>query len=153
MPKLLTQAAMLEVLAGQGFLGLYDFAYLPRDFKTMGNFGYAVVNFVTHEVAASAMQRFSGFAEWPVQRRRACTVVWNVPCQGLAAQIERYRDSPLMHPDVAEEYRPALFSCGVKSAFPPPTKQLKAPPRLPQRSAPRGKKPARTACFEGAAKA
>lgn len=135
LPKNLTQMALLETLEAQGFSSLYDFAYLPVDFQKMVSFGYAVVNFVTHEAAEKAMRAFTGFTAWPVPSRRACTMVWNTPCQGLAAHIERYRDSPLMHPDVAQEFKPMLFSHGFSAVYPPPTKQLKAPPRLPQKIA------------------
>lgn len=132
LPKTLTQVAVLETLQNQGFASLYDFVYLPVDFQKMVSFGYAVVNFVTHEIAERAMQHFTGFTAWPMLSRKACTTVWNTPCQGLAAHIQRYRDSPLMHPSVAQEFKPMLFSHGSPLAFPLPTKQLKAPPRLPQ---------------------
>ena len=101
LPKTLKQEAILEVLQSHGFASSYDFAYLPVDFQKMVNFGYAVVNFVDHEAAEKAMQRFDGFTEWPMPGRKPCATVWNIPCQGLASQVERYRDSPLMHPDVA----------------------------------------------------
>lgn len=132
LPKNLTQVAVLQTLENHGFSALYDFVYLPVDFQKMVSFGYAVVNFVTHEAAERAMQYFTGFTEWPMPSRKACTTVWNTPCQGLAAHIERYRDSPLMHPTVAPEFKPMIFSHGSPMTFPLPTKQLKAPPRLPQ---------------------
>jgi len=132
LPKNLTQVAVLQTLENHGFSALYDFVYLPVDFQKMVSFGYAVVNFATHEAAERAMQYFTGFTEWPMPSRKACTTVWNTPCQGLASHIERYRDSPLMHPSVAPEFKPMLFSHGSAMVFPCPTKQLKAPPRLPQ---------------------
>jgi len=144
LPKNLTQVAVLQTLENHGFAALYDFVYLPVDFQKMVSFGYAVVNFASHEAAERAMQYFTGFTEWPMPSRKACTTVWNTPCQGLAAHIERYRDSPLMHPTVAPEFKPMLFSQGNPVAFPLPTKQLKAPPRLPQKNAP-SKAPARVA--------
>jgi len=135
LPKNLTQLAVLETLEAQGFSKLYDFVYLPVDFQKMVSFGYAVVNFVTHETAEKAMRHFTGFTAWPMPCRKACMTVWNTPCQGLAAHVERYRDSPLMHPDVAPEFKPMLFLHGSQFGFPLPTKQLKAPPRLPQKKA------------------
>lgn len=152
LPKNLTQVAVLETLEAQGFSTLYDFVYLPVDFQKMVSFGYAVVNFVTHEAAERAMRHFTGFTAWPMPSRKACTTVWNTPCQGLAAHVDRYRDSPLMHPDVAQEFKPMLFLHGCPMGFPLPTKQLKAPPRLPQKNVP-SKTPARTARKSNAAKA
>lgn len=134
--KTLTQEAVLETLESHGFASLYDFVYLPVDFQKMVSFGYAVVNFVTHEIAARAMQHFTGFTAWPTPSRKACATVWNTPCQGLAAHIAKYRESPLMHPSVAQEFKPMLFSHGSPLAFPLPTTQLKAPPRLPRKTAP-----------------
>lgn len=153
LPNTLTQVAILQVLEDKGFSALYDFAYLPVDFQKKVNFGYAVVNFITHEAAESAMQSFDGVKDWPMPGRKGCTMVWNVPCQGLAAQIEKYRDSPLMHPDVADEFKPMLFSSGLKMAFPLPTKQLKAPPRLQQKKLSQTKKQARKARWGSFAKA
>jgi len=144
LPKNLTQVAVLQTLQNHGFAALYDFVYLPVDFQKMVSFGYAVVNFVSHEAAEKAMQYFTGFTEWPMPSRKACTTVWNTPCQGLASHIERYRDSPLMHPTVAPEFKPMLLAQGFPVAFPMPTKQLKAPPRLPQKNAP-SKAPVRVA--------
>jgi len=129
LPKNLTQISFLEALDGQGFSTFYDFSYLPIDFQKMVSFGYAVVNFTTHEAAENAMLAFSGFTNWPVTSRKACTMVWNMPCQGLAAHVQRYRDSPLMHHDVPQGFKPMLFSNGLPVAFPLPSKQLKTPPR------------------------
>lgn len=41
--------------------------------------------------------------------------------------MERYQNSPVMHPDVPDEWKPALFVQGVRVDFPAPTKKVKAP--------------------------
>lgn len=133
LPKKMTQAAFLQTLNAEGFNALYDFAYLPISFQKMETYGYAVVNFISHLVAQHAMERFSAFMSWSVPTRKASITVWNVPTQGLAAHVERYRNSPLMHQDVPQELKPMLFSYGFQMRFPPATKQLKAPPTLPKR--------------------
>jgi len=45
--------------------------------------------------------------------------------QGLVANFNRYRDSPVMHPEVLEEWKPAIFDNEQCWEFPLPTKQLK----------------------------
>jgi len=49
--------------------------------------------------------------------------------QGLPAHIDRYRNSPVMHESVEDEYKPAVFSPGTgdRAVFPPPTKKLRVP--------------------------
>jgi phosphatidylglycerophosphate synthase len=47
--------------------------------------------------------------------------------KGLGAHIERYRNSPVMHESVPDEYKPAMYTRGVRVPFPPPTKNLRMP--------------------------
>jgi len=137
LPKKLTQSDFLQTLNAEGFLALYDFAYLPINFQKRETYGYAVVNFINHIVADHAMKLFEKFVSWPTVSRRASTTIWNSPGQGVVAHVERYRNSPLMHPDVPQDLKPMLFSCGFQVQFPPATKQLKAPPGLPKRKIPK----------------
>merc|ERR1712224_824451 len=55
--------------------------------------------------------------------------VWSDPYQGLAANIERYRNSPVMGSTVHEMYKPLLIVDGKVLPFPAPTKKLN-PPRV-----------------------
>ena len=43
------------------------------------------------------------------------------------AHVERYRNSPVMHRSVPDEYEPVIFKNGVRKNFPRPTKKVKAP--------------------------
>lgn len=80
---------------------------------------YAIVNFVDHAMAAWFMHHFQEF--------EVLSVSWNEPLQGLEAQIERYRNSPVMHESVPKDFRPALFNNGQQVVFPSPTTRVKAP--------------------------
>ena len=48
-------------------------------------------------------------------------------CRAVQAHVERYRNSPVMHRSVPDEYKPVIFKNGVRKNFPRPTKKVKAP--------------------------
>lgn len=127
LPNNYTCDMLLDLLDSLGFSGRYDLVYLPVDFSTGAGLGYAFVNLVTSGAVADFWQCFSGFCKWVVPSDKVCSVTWSHPHQGLAAHVERYRNSPVMHPAVPGNWKPVLFESGVRVAFPPPTKKLKAP--------------------------
>eukprot|EP00437_Effrenium_voratum_P035054 CAMPEP_0181463222 /NCGR_PEP_ID=MMETSP1110-20121109/34803_1 /TAXON_ID=174948 /ORGANISM="Symbiodinium sp., Strain CCMP421" /LENGTH=356 /DNA_ID=CAMNT_0023587913 /DNA_START=77 /DNA_END=1145 /DNA_ORIENTATION=+ len=126
-PNNYTREMFLAMLDDNGFCGRYDFAYLPCDFHRRANLGYAFVNFVNCEVALAAWRRFDGFSEWALPSQKVCAVSWSGPHQGLEQHVERYRNSPVMHKSVPDEYRPVVFQNGVRQRFPSPTRSLKEP--------------------------
>jgi len=128
LPTGCTRDVLLQLLDDQGFYGKYDFVHLPIDFQTEVGLGYAIVNFVSHSVAMCVHEHFQTRRLNPCDPNdQVCEVAWNNPHQGLASHIDRYRNSPLMHPRVPETYRPVLFKNGVRLAFPEPTARIKAP--------------------------
>ncbi|CAE7457887.1 ML5 [Symbiodinium natans] len=50
-PECMTQRQLLKELDQSGFLDLYDFCHMPRNFQHVANQGYAFVNFLTAETA------------------------------------------------------------------------------------------------------
>ncbi|CAJ1460092.1 unnamed protein product [Effrenium voratum] len=129
---------VVEFLNLQGFKARFDFVYLPIDFKNSTGLGYAFVNMVGHEDALEVFRRLEGFKDWKVSSQKVCEVAWGNPeQQGLDFHISRYRNSPVMHNSVPEEFKPLIFQNGEKVPFPEPTK---APRR------PRMKKHARIGC-------
>jgi len=127
LPLECTRNELLDILDAQGFWGCYNFLHLPVDFQTKTGLGYALLNLVNHSAASRVKSHFEGFASWPLGSENVCTVAWNSPQQGLAAHVDRYRNSPLMHASVPEEYRPVLFKNGVCANFPRPTARIRAP--------------------------
>merc|ERR1719453_2908426 len=103
------------------------------DFVNQANVGYAFVNFQQPEVAAQFMAGFSGFAQWEVSSMKVAEVCWSLPHQGLEAHIERYRNSPVMHPTMPDSFRPRIYAHGRATTFPPPTKTLRPPKIRPTR--------------------
>lgn len=121
---------VLSVLSEQGFLEAVNFLYVPMAFDRakVSSFGYAFISFTSPLVANRFRTCFTGFRSWGVlgETAEGCHVEW-CGIQGLAAHINRYRNSPMMHETVPDEYKPMLLSGGVRLPFPHPTEVIKAP--------------------------
>lgn len=137
LPTDYTREMLLELLDSEGFAGKYDFVYLPIDFNSQGGLGYAFVNLICPVEAQRFWQQFDGFSRWALPSDKVCSLNWSSPHQGLAPHIERYRNSPVMHQDVPDNFKPMIFVDGVRIQFPPPTRPLKAP-RLRVRESKKG---------------
>jgi len=127
MPNNYTRAMFLDMMNSEGFSGRYNFIYLPIDFKSGANLGYAFVNLVSPTVVPEFWGTFDGFSQWVLPSHKVCEVKWSGPYQGLRAHIDRYRNSSLMHEAMPDIYKPMLFVDGVRAVFPPPTKKLRVP--------------------------
>lgn len=128
-PEAYTRANLLELLDQQGFFGSYDLVYLPVAFQTDLSHGYAFINFTTKANCERFREHFTGFSDWMVPSGLVCEISWSDLAQGLSENIQRYRDSPMMHESVEDRFKPVLFEHGRRVAFPEPTKKIKAPRR------------------------
>jgi len=126
-PNNYTRDMLLELLDSEGFACNYSFVYLPIDFNTQAGLGYAFIDLVSPEWAQAFWSHFEGFRGWLLPSEKVCCLNWSCPLQGLEAHIERYRNSPVMHPSMLDEWKPVLFCNGERLVFPPPTKLIKAP--------------------------
>jgi len=132
LPPRTSRAYLLALLDAEGFNGAYDFVYLPVNFGSMCNFGYAFVNLVSTSEVKRFWDHFDGFSRWPGEvgqehEGRVGQVHWSSPHQGKATHISRYRNSPLMHAGMPDEFRPCIFENGRRVPFPPPTKTIREP--------------------------
>jgi len=127
LPNNYSRAMLLELMDDEGFNGAYDFIYLPIDFSSTASFGYAFINFVSPPEAERFREHFQNFSKWSVTSEKVCDVTWSNVHQGLAAHIDRYRSSPVMHDDMPDECKPAAFANGKRAPFPPPLKKIRAP--------------------------
>jgi|Transcript_54012 hypothetical protein len=127
LPNDYSQQMLLALLDSEGFEGLYDFLYVPFDFKRRAGLGYAFINMVSPDAARKIKSELQGFKKWSIPSKKVLEVCYSKPLQGLAANIERYRNSPVMHPDVPEEFKPALFENKRRIPFPAPTVSLRPP--------------------------
>jgi hypothetical protein len=126
-PNNFTRDDLLQLIDTYGFQGAYDFFYSPVDFTSNALVGYAFINFVSSEAADDFYTKFHNFTDWTLKSEKVSEVTWSKPLQGLEGHIERYRNSPVMHPEVSEDRRPLLFRDGKIIPFPKPTKKIRAP--------------------------
>jgi len=131
-PNSYTRSMLLKLVDKRGFSGTYDLAYLPMDFATNASFGYGFLNFTSAAHALGFREYFHGFRKWDLSSGKVCQVSWGSTHQGLEANIARYRNCPVMHTSVSDEFKPALFAEGKRVAFPAPTKKL-SPPTVTRR--------------------
>jgi hypothetical protein len=80
------------------------------------------------------LEVFTGFANWPAEvglvQPAEVMYVQNRSHMGLQANVNRYRSSPIMHPVVPDEYRPALFQNGCRASFPHPLAEIYPPSQV-----------------------
>jgi hypothetical protein len=126
-PSDLTRERLLELIDAEGFQGCYNLVYMPIDFSSHAGFGYAFINHINHKVAERFRVHFQGFTFQSTTSDKVCCVTWSGVHQGLEAHVERYRNSPVMHETVSDEFKPAVFQNGLRIPFPPPTRRLQAP--------------------------
>jgi len=126
-PNDYTRQMLIDMLEVEGFTCLYDFIYLPIDFKTQACLGYAFINLARSDIASKFWAKFDGYIDWVVLSKKIGKVTWSGPHQGWDAHVGRYRNSPVMHPSVPDRFKPLVFKGGKVVPFPPPLKAPKAP--------------------------
>jgi len=125
---------LVTLLENQGFGGWFDFVYRPFQFDKKKWVGYALVNLWSSLKAQDLKDQFDGFVDWGVEGGKPAVTAWYKE-HGKENHIKRYRDSPIMHPNVADIYKPMVFQSGVKEPFPPPsdTEKLMPPKKTKRR--------------------
>lgn len=129
LPSVYTGTMLVELLKKHGFDSMFDLVYLPMDYNSGVCFGYAFINFISADAALNFRCTFEGFSMWGLPSEKVCEVCWSNVLQGVEAHIERYRNSPVMHDMVPDDFKPMLFENGKHVPFPAPTKSIR-PPRL-----------------------
>jgi len=128
LPDDYTRDMLLELLESSSCKGHYDFVYLPYDFQKKSNLGWARVNMLTHRDARCAFKSLKGFTAWKVPSQKVLSVSWS-QLQGLTENLDHCRNRAVMHPDVPEQFQPLLLENGRPVSFPPPTREIQAPPK------------------------
>eukprot|EP00931_Biecheleriopsis_adriatica_P018987 TRINITY_DN13082_c0_g1_i4.p1 TRINITY_DN13082_c0_g1~~TRINITY_DN13082_c0_g1_i4.p1 ORF type:complete len:735 (+),score=164.38 TRINITY_DN13082_c0_g1_i4:52-2256(+) len=86
LPKDVSQQELLEELNASGFAGSYDFCYMPGNFKSYENKGYAFVNFISVEVVRKFLDAWNDkarFSNMPL-------AVSPAEVQGLEANLKKW---------------------------------------------------------------
>merc|ERR1740139_442392 len=122
-----SRAMLLDLLEKKGFGSSITFLYMPVDFRKKTVLGYAFVDQASAETVPVFWKTFDGFSDWETSSENVCAVNWSEPHQGLQANIERYRNSAVMHDNVPDECKPLLFKDGHRIPFPKPTQAIKFP--------------------------
>jgi hypothetical protein len=131
LPPNCTLSSVQATLDQEGFSGYYNFIHVPVNFRNRTSLGYAQVNLLDHSLSEMFCQHFTGFTNWATDTSSCellgCVADFTASHQGIDTLIERYRNSPLMHESVPDEFKPALFGNSMRIQFPAPTMRIKAP--------------------------
>jgi len=113
----------------QDLKGMFDFVYLPIDFKNKCNVGYAFINFRTIQACECFLLNFNGVEVrkcLPGLNSRKVTEVTPARVQGFEENVQRLRNSPVMR-ELAHhlEWMPLIFDeHGTQVPFPAPERPL-----------------------------
>lgn len=123
-PNKYTREMLVDQLE-QDMKGLFDFLYLPIDFKNKCNVGYAFINFRTVEACDEFVNMFNGVEVrkcLPGLNSRKVTEVTPARVQGFEENVQRLRNSPVMRELVHKpEWMPLIFDYnGEQTPFPAP---------------------------------
>lgn len=124
-PTSLTREKLMEVLAREGWAGRYTFLYLPVEFVSGVNYGYAFLNLTNWEDSPEFSIHFLNFQAWGQgSDNPGSFVMIDAKHTCLQDYIARYRNSPVMSPSVPDAFKPLVFSHGRPVDFPLPDKVI-----------------------------
>merc|ERR1719401_2322041 len=114
-PNRYTRDMLIERL-NQGYKGQYDFVYLPIDFNSKCNVGYAFINFRAPAAARQFMQEFHGVRAKlclpGFSSKKVCEVSF-ATVQGREQNMENFRDEKFIEKlKERPEWHPLFFDNG-----------------------------------------
>mmetsp|Transcript_48681 Transcript_48681/g.128772 ORF Transcript_48681/g.128772 Transcript_48681/m.128772 type:complete len:551 (-) Transcript_48681:108-1760(-) len=124
-PNKFTQRSFLQVLIDIGYGGTMDLFYLPIDWRTFTNLGYAFLNFTTEVHAREFREQMEGYRLGSKSQKLLATSIARV--QGFNANFESLRKNVVMASEDRLERQPIIFDpdTGAEIPFPPPAGPLK----------------------------
>lgn len=116
-PNKYTQEMLLETIS-ENHKGLYDFFYLPIDFKNKCNVGYSFINFIDPLSIPAFYMEFNQKRWSKFNSSKVCKITY-ARIQGKSAFIEHFRNSSLMNEEI--KCRPLIFyGSGPQQGLPEP---------------------------------
>lgn len=97
---------MLLLAVNRAHAGLYDFFYLPIDFKNKCNVGYAFINFIDPQSICAFFDEFNNKKWERFNSEKVCQITY-ARIQGKNSMVEHFKNSSLMFED--PKCRPLLF--------------------------------------------
>ena len=85
---------------------MYDFFYLPIDFRNKCNVGYAFINFIEPPSVLSFFSEFNNRKWARFNSEKVCAITY-ARIQGKMSLVEHFRNSSVMHEEL--KYRPLIF--------------------------------------------
>jgi len=110
-PTRFVASSFLAIVEQSGFNDSIDYFYLPMDFKTGKNVGYAFINFTSPHSASLFRSQFSGKCLHSSTSRKQVEIIPS-RLQGLKANVDMFRDSKLVA-SCLPQYRPLVAVDGL----------------------------------------
>merc|ERR1711972_1218458 len=119
-PSTYTRELLIMTLNEERFEKLYNFMYMPVELVKEKVLRYAFVNFIDYETACAFKAKMAGYTNWLADTHgnrlavdgddvKAADVRWGKKGHSKEQLVEIYRDKPLMHSTVPDEWKPAVF--------------------------------------------
>jgi hypothetical protein len=108
-PTRFTSVSFVRLLEEYGFDKTFDFFYLPMDFRSGKNMGYAFINFKNPETGIEFVDKFDS-KRLPVSTSKKVVQVYPSRRQGLFENISLFRTSDLLSSSVSLPYYKPLVA-------------------------------------------
>jgi len=108
-PTRFTSMSFVRLLEEYGFGKTFDFFYLPMDFRSGKNMGYAFINFKASESGLRFVDKFN-LKRLPVSTSRKIVEVYPSRRQGLLENVSLFRTSDLLSSSVSLPYYKPLVA-------------------------------------------
>jgi hypothetical protein len=106
-PTRFTSITFVRLLEDYGFGKTFDFFYLPMDFRSGKNMGYAFINFKSPEIGEKFNRQFNG-KRLPVSTSKKVVDISPSRRQGLMENVSLFRTSDLLNSVSLPHYKPLV---------------------------------------------
>lgn len=106
-PTRFTSLSFVRLLDEYGFAGTFNFFYLPMDFRSGKNMGYAFINFLEPETGLRFVDKFHA-RRLPVTTSKKVMEISASRRQGLLDNISLFRTSDLLNSASLPHYKPLI---------------------------------------------